>query len=230
MMMKTAKLRIAHAFLLGMLMSLSGSIALAQNYRDLEDMQDENMIYYTEIYRILDDYPDFKYRCVYSNGEVEKVIVENVDNEMDRKRLELLIYDLKKNQEKLRNIPTRTGVYYSVDEMAEPAEGYNTFYSELYNNLEYPEEAKEWGAEGTVFVKFIIDSKGQIPYMTADADIESASGQYVKDLEQAAEQAVMATSGEWKPAEVNDVPVASWAVIPVVFKVELTPGMPAWVR
>lgn len=228
--MKTKKLRIVNALFLSLLISLSGSFALAQEYQDLEDLQDENISYYTEIYRIVDEYPDFEYKYVYSDGELEKVIVKNVDEEMDKKRLEVLIYDLKKNKMELKGRPTRTGVYYSVDEEAEPAQGYRTFYNQLYENLEYPEEAKEWGAEGNVFVKFVVDSEGEIAFMTAAADVEASVDQHVKELKKAAKEAVRATSGSWEPAEVNGVPVASWAVIPVIFKVEPYPYMPTMVR
>ena len=228
--MKTKKNRIVNALLLSILIGLSGSMALAQEYPDLEDLQDQNARYYTQIYRIVDEYPDFQYRYVYADGEVVDVIVENVDEEMDKKRLEVLLYNLKKNKEKMKDIPTRTGVYYSVDDEAEPEEGYRTFYNNLYEHLEYPEEAKEWGAEGNVFVKFIVDSNGEIAYITATEDIEASMDKHVDALKEAAKEAVMATSGNWQPARVDDVPVASWAVVPVIFKVEAYPHMPTMIR
>lgn len=228
--MKTKELKISNVFFLSFLICLTGSFAFAQEYQNLEDLQDENMVYYTEIYRIVDDYPEFEYRYIYSDGEVEKVIVENVDDEMDRKKLEVLIYELKKNREAQKNIPTRTGVYYCVDEEAEPEEGFRTFYNNLYENLSYPEEAREWGAEGNVYVKFIVDSEGEIDFMKATEDIEASTDRYVKDLKEAAMEAVLATSGNWEPARVSGVPVASWAVIPVIFKIEPYPQLPMMVR
>lgn len=85
-------------------------------------------------------------------------------------------------------------IYQIVDEEAEPKEGYRAFYNNLYDNLEYPEDAKEWGAEGNVFVKFIVDSNGEIAYITATEDIEASIDKHVKALKEAAKEAVMATS------------------------------------
>ena len=48
----------------------------------------------------------------------------------------------------------------------------------------------------------------------------------MKDLKEEARQAVLATSGGWEPAMVNGKPVASWVVVPVIFKMEPDPTLP----
>ncbi len=197
-----------------------------KNYQDMEDMEDENMGYIAEIYEIVEEYPDFEYRYVFRDGEVQKVIIENVEDEKDRKRLEVLIYGFKRNKEKMKGIPTRTGIFYSVDEDPEPKMGYRDFYNELYENLKYPEEAKEWGTEGNVYVKFVVKSNGEIGYMTTTDDIESTQERYEEDLIQEAKKAIRTTSGDWRPGMVEGVPVASWVVLPVVFRLETYPHMP----
>lgn len=67
-------------------------------------------MHYTRIYRIVNNYPDFKYKYSYDDGSIEDVIIEDIDDEMDREKVEVLILDYKKNKEKMKNIPTRTGL------------------------------------------------------------------------------------------------------------------------
>lgn len=43
-------------------------------------------------------------------------------------------------------------------------------------------------------------------------------------------EAALETSGNWEPSRVNGEPVASWAVIPVIFKIEPYPQLPMMVR
>jgi len=233
--MKTTKLKIHNAVILGLLMAFTGAFVYAQGngdqqYQTLEDLEDKNMVYFTKIYQITDDYPDFKYKFVYKDGVVTDVVVENVDDELERKRLEILIYDYKKNKELMKNVPTRKGIYYSVDREAEPEMGYREFYNTLYENIQYPAEAKDWGTEGNVYLQFVVKSNGEIGYMQATEDIETTQERYVEDLKKAAKKAVKATSGQWRPAYINDTPVASWAVLPVVFRIEAHPGVVQMVR
>jgi hypothetical protein len=232
--MKTKKLEILSILLMSLLM-MTGSIILAQNngvqqYLTLEDLEDKNIINFTRIYQIVDDYPDFKYKYVYKNGEVTDVEIEGVDNAMERKRLSVLIFDYKKNKEHIKNMPNRTGVYYSVDQPAEPKEGYQEFYNSLYNSIEYPEEAKNWGTEGNVYVQFVVKKNGEIGHIMTTENIESTEERFVKDLKKTAKEAVKVTSGEWKPAFIDDTPVDSWVVLPVMFRLEAHPGMVQMVR
>lgn len=226
--MKKRNLKALTVLFAGILICLPLTTVLAQEYQyqDLEDLQDESVKHYMDIYSIVDAYPDFECRYVFNDGQLEKVIVDGVDNEMDKKRLEVLIFDFKQSKRKMKNIPTRTGIYYSVDKRAEPANGYYDFYMSLQSNLDYPEEAKKQGVEGNVYVKFVVDSNGDISYITASEDIETNQERFVQDLKAEAKAAIMETSGDWEPAIVNGNKVASWAIIPVVFKIEPHPAVP----
>ena len=194
-----------------------------EDYKTMEDLQNENEDYYLKIYRLVDNYPGFSYKYVYNNDMVKEVIVSGVDNTLDKKRLEVWLYDLKKNRTDMNSIPTRTGIYYSVDHQARPANGYNTFYDGLQSDLDYPENAKNAGVEGLVFVKFVVDSKGDIAFIKADEDIKATNPEHVRMLKKEAIETIKNTSGQWEPAEVDDRDVASWVVLPVKFDVREDP-------
>ncbi len=234
--MKTKKqnaLRIL--FILGLITGLTGTLSIAQEnqdheYQDLEDLQDASMRGIIEVYQIVSDYPDFKYRFEMQDGEVEDVIVENVDNSMDRKRLEVLLYDYKKNKQEMKGKATRTGIYYSVDREPEPEGGYRQLYNSIHNNINYPEMAEEFDVVGNIFVKFVVEPDGSVSMVRASEDVETNKEPLVKELKQEAIAAVEATSGQWEPGMVDGEPVASWAVLPVVFDIERYPLIPTMVH
>ena len=201
-----------------------------KDYRDLEDLQERKEGYYIDIYKIVKEYPNFTYEYIYQNGELKDVKVTGVDRTMDKKRLELYIYDLKSSDLIMENAPSRTGIYYSAEVDAEPREGFREFYNTLYNNLTYPEPAKNKGVEGTIFVKFVVDESGKITYARADEDIETPFPNAVELMKEEALKAVKSTSGEWKPAQVEGMPVAEWVVIPVVFDFEKNPAIKSLIR
>jgi hypothetical protein len=234
--MKKRKSEITKRILLSSLFILFSIFVYAQEgqqseYQKLEKLQDQNVENYMKIYKVIDRYPDFKYSYVYDNdGKIEKVIVEGVVEETDRKKLEILIFEFKNNKIKMQNTPTRTGIYYSVDQEAEPKMGMEKFYDNLRDKITYPEEAKKYGVEGNVYLKFVVDSKGEIAYINAQEDIETSTKPFVKDLMKQAKNAVMETSGNWEPAMVNGDPVASWVVLPVAYNIEQYVGYPAMIR
>lgn len=193
---------------------------------DLERMEDENMDYMNQIYKIIKDYPAFSYSYNIEDGEIKDVSVEGVENSLDKKRLEVVLFDLKSNKNMMKNKANRIGVFYSVDEEAEYKQGWDELRSDVLTNLEYPDEIKNWGLEGTVFVKFVVDKEGEIPFMTTSTNMESAIDVYVERLEEEAANAVKTTSGEWEPSEVEGVKVASFVVLPVTFDFEKHPAIP----
>ncbi len=230
--MNSKKLKFSIVLLAGFLLFICGSSVQAQEaqqYQDLEALQEADMGYFTRIYRIAEDYPDFKYQYVYDNGELENVIVEGVPDDMDRKRLEVLIFDHHEAKERVKNIPTRMGVYYSCDREAAPGIGWRSFFSNLQNNLVYPEEAERKEIEGTVFVDFVVDSDGEIGYLETDVrnlEARVPDLRVIDQLREEARRAVQETSGIWEPSMVGDKPVASRVVIPVTFQLEPHPTLP----
>ena len=221
----------------GLMLFMFISIASAQDNQDrhyqlLEDLQDEYMKLIMEVPRIVVDYPDFKYEYVYGkDGKVEDVIVKGVDDQMDKRRLEVLIFDAAKAKEKMTDIPTRPGIYYSTKQEPEPKVGWDSFYSNLYANLDYPENAKEWGVEGNVFVEFMVNTEGEISIISTSTDNMQnvVIDRHVEDLRNAAREAVLAASGDWEPGRTRDgMPVPSMLTIPVQFRLE--PGARGWLR
>ncbi len=229
--MKKTIMHFTSLFITVSLLCMTHTVAFSQEkkevkFQTLENLQDKNAVNYTRIYRIVNDYPDFKYKYSYDNGNVEEVIVKGIDDEMDRKKVEVLILDFKKNKEKMKNIPTRTGIYYSVDQEAEPENGYDEFYRTLQSKINYPYEAVNWPVEGTIYLKFVVGSKGEILYVKADEDIETARQRLLEQMKESSKQAIMETSGNWEPSKVDGEPVASWVTVPVVFNAKKHPMIP----
>ncbi len=198
----------------------------AQDYSELEKLQDENMSYLEQIYKIVKDYPAFAYQYHYKDGKLLKVTVKGVDNDLDRQRLQVAIFDLKTNRNKMKNKRNRIGVFYSPDKEAKPEGGYEDLKLSLQKYLEYPEMAKDWGAEGTVYVRFVVDEDGEIAFINATEDLETSQEYLIRDLKQEAIAAVKSTSGEWIPAKVDGVPVSSMEVIPINFDFKKNPVVP----
>jgi TonB family protein len=207
------------------------SSANAQNQvssmQELEMKEDENMEYIKTINKIIKDYPTFSYSYVIEDGEIVDVEVVGVDNVIEKKRLEVAILDLQSNRNMIKNTANRIGVFYSYDEKPK-FNGEIELESALRNNLKYPEDAKDWGVEGTIFVKFVVDENGQIPFATTSSDIETSIETYVSDLEQQAINAVKETSGKWQPGKVDGVEVPTMVVLPVTFELRSPPFIRGW--
>ncbi|WP_296702746.1 energy transducer TonB [Algoriphagus sp.] len=213
-----------------MLLSLSPVKAQDLNINtiaDLENLQDRDMDYLRQIHEITKDYPAFAYEYTMNDGKVTDVIVTGVNSDMDRKRLEVILFDLKSNKNKLKNKSNRVGVFYSVDENAEYK---GDLKEDVLSNLKFPADAKDWGIEGTIFVKFVVDENGEIPFATTASNIDTSVEYYLEDLENQAVSAIKATSGNWEPAEVEGVDVSSLEVMPVTFDFQKNPTLPAIIR
>ncbi len=76
----------------------------------------------------------------------------------------------------------------------------------------YPEIAKLAGIEGTVYLKLLIDEKGNV----ADAKVEQGAKEM---LDNSALNA--ARQAKFSPAVLNDKPVKVWVILPVAFKLSI---------
>lgn len=209
---------------------LAGAVftASAQNDRMIksgnitDNMKDQHMDYVQQINRIIEAYPAFSYHYTMENGKVKDVVINGIDNDIDRERLEVVLFNLnsKRNRIEEDTDANRVGVFYDFDKPARYEDGQEALTKELQSHLEYPEGAENWGVEGTIYVKVIVDDKGNIPFATTTTDIDASVTSYVDDLRAQAVEAVEETSGDWEPATVNGVDVASLAVIPVTFELD----------
>lgn len=92
-----------------------------------------------------------------------------------------------------------------IDVLPEPVGG----LEQTIKNVIYPQSAKEAGIEGKVFVKVIIDERGNV--------IESKVTKSVdKDCDKAAVDAIMKT--KFTPAMKDNKPVKTEVTIPILFK------------
>ena len=78
--------------------------------------------------------------------------------------------------------------------------------------LIYPEIAHEAGIEGTVYVQFFIDTKGNVTEAWIQKGLPNTG------LDEAALAAVKRS--KWKPAQQRDKKVGVWQTVPVVFTLE----------
>ncbi len=76
----------------------------------------------------------------------------------------------------------------------------------------YPEIAQEAGIEGTVYVQFFIDKKGNVTEAWIQKGLPNTG------LDEAALVAVKRS--KWKPAQQRDKKVGVWQTVPVVFTLE----------
>jgi TonB family protein len=186
-------------------------------YDQLEMKQDKIEKLSINVYKIMDNYPAASYRYIEHRNAVE---VSGVSNDVDKNQLIGYVKEIESLRNEILNQANRTGVYYVAETEAEPAMGYDDFYDYLFNNLTYPEEAKDKGVEGIVRVRFVVDKDGEIKDVSADESIETSYSSLIDDLKMEAKTAVRATSGKWIPAKRGQTPVSQWVVLPVQFKLE----------
>ncbi|RIW13677.1 energy transducer TonB [Algoriphagus lacus] len=88
--------------------------------------------------------------------------------------------------------------------------GMDAWYTYLKNNLTYPKQAQKVGIEGTVIVRFVINTDGSIQDVEVVRSIDSILDKAAID--------VIQNSPEWNPAIHHGRPVRSRMTIPIKFK------------
>jgi protein TonB len=80
----------------------------------------------------------------------------------------------------------------------------------IVENVDYPEDARVNGIEGTVYVRFVVTKTGNIGetqiYKPADPILNEAALEVVKSLP------------KWSPGKKNGNPVNVWFIVPIKFK------------
>ena len=167
--------------------------------KEFRQLEGNNANYIKELDKITQQFPEAEYSYEFDNGKLKDVSVTGIDDIVKRKHLEVVLLNLKNN--KLKNESDELGVFYSVDKEPQYKGGESALKEKISNNLTYPEDALDWGASGTVFVKFVVDENGKIPYITTSDMLNTDIGRYKKELEQQAIKAVKSTSGKWIPGK-----------------------------
>lgn len=101
-----------------------------------------------------------------------------------------------------------------VGATAEFVGGMSKFYHYIGKKLRYPRDAKKLGVEGKVFIEFVVDKDGSIPYNS----VKIAKGLFESCDEEALR--IIRASPNWIPGRSADTdePVAQRIVLPIVFK------------
>jgi TonB family protein len=94
-----------------------------------------------------------------------------------------------------------------VDEMAKPEYDWNEY---LRSTLKYPQEAFEKNLQGRVVVEMKVDVDGTL------SDIKVVRGEHAPLTKEA--MRVVKSAPKWKPAMKDDKAVASYIVLPIVFR------------
>ena len=88
--------------------------------------------------------------------------------------------------------------------------GEEAIYRSIFQNLRYPEEAKQKGIQGKVMIRFVISEDGHI------TGVHALNG-FLRCLADAAAEVVMATTTKWIPGKVNNIPVKTQMNFPIKF-------------
>ena len=119
------------------------------------------------------------------------------------------------NQSEENQVPSSSTskevIYEVVEDMPVPIGGMETFYKTISENLKYSEEALEQKIEGRVYVQFVVDEEGRI------TELKTLKG-LGHGLDEAAEKAIEATSGQWKAGRQRGKAVPTRMVMPIIFK------------
>jgi TonB family protein len=101
-------------------------------------------------------------------------------------------------------------VFTIVEETAEPINGIEEFYKYVGANLKYPEEARQKGIEGRVFIEFIVNKDGSISNAHTIRGLSSGCDEEALR--------VIANAAPWKPGKQSGKAVKQRMVIPIIFK------------
>ena len=116
----------------------------------------------------------------------------------------------KSDMSKVDMKPDRNGVYQIVEEMPQFPGGETKLMEHIAKNLTYPQEARDKGIEGRVFVAMVIEKDGSVSNVKVLRGIGGGCD----------EEAVRVISAlpKWKPGKINGEPVRESYQIPINFK------------
>lgn len=99
-----------------------------------------------------------------------------------------------------------------AEKMPEPIGGYEAFYKYISKNINYPSQARSLGIEGTVYVQFVVDERGEITAVEIARGIGAGCDKEVMRL--------MENAPKWNPGKQRAVPVKVRMVIPIKFELQ----------
>lgn len=102
-------------------------------------------------------------------------------------------------------------IFEVVEEQPKPKGGMEAFNKFIGENLQYPEEAKANGIEGRVFIQFVVEPDGSL------SEVKTVKGAG-SGLDEAALEAIKATTGLWEPGQQDGNAVRTRMVMPISFR------------
>jgi TonB family protein len=102
-------------------------------------------------------------------------------------------------------------IFTVVEEQPVPEGGMRAFYEYVQKELKYPEQAKNQGIEGRVFVQFVVDRDGSI------TDVQTIRGIGGGCDEEAVR--VIANSPKWVPGKQRGETVKVRMILPITFSI-----------
>jgi TonB family protein len=103
-------------------------------------------------------------------------------------------------------------VFYVVEDLPRFPGGLPALKSYIYSNLEYPENAKKQGIEGSVIVRFMIDIKGK----PRNVEVLRSTNQVFDEPA----MKVIREMPDWKPGSQRGKPVNVWHVLTIKFNAD----------
>lgn len=101
-------------------------------------------------------------------------------------------------------------VFTILDHQPRPIEGIKTFYEYISENMKYPEQAKEMGIEGKVFVEFVVDKNGNLTKVKAIKGIGAGCD------EEAVR--VLKDAPNWTPGNTGGMDVGVRMILPITYR------------
>lgn len=107
----------------------------------------------------------------------------------------------------------KQGYYNRTEVMPAYKGGQSSLESYITNNIEYPQDAIDNNADGTVSVQFVVDEQGNI------SNIKAVGNKIGYGLEEEAVR-VISKMPKWSPGQVKGKNVKTWRTLPITYRLE----------
>ena len=101
-------------------------------------------------------------------------------------------------------------IYFDAEVMPQYPDGQEAMKKFIETNLQYPQQSKRLGMHGTVFVQFVVTSKGKLTQIKV---LKGISEEYDREAVR-----IVSLMPLWKPGTKNKIPVAVRMVLPIRFQ------------
>ena len=120
---------------------------------------------------------------------------------------------LKPDDETVKISVDKKGYYNRSEVLPIYPGGASSLDNYITENIEYPQDAVDNNAEGTVYVQFGVDEKGNI------SNVSTIGNKIGFGLEEEAVR-VVSKMPKWTPGQVKGKTVKTWRTLPITYKIE----------